>query len=190
MGSGVGRPEKSLPAGGGPLADCATELRKLRRRVGDPPYRQMARRAGDVSASALSSAARGDALPSWRVVAAFVRVCDGDPAEWRSRWVQLEDRLRSEDPPEGADILADPASARQTDAPAGASPAEDPAPGVRRVRRPYLLAATVAVVIVATLATVVSLRSQDPRRVSRRVPSRHLLTVRTPIFRAAGLISR
>ncbi len=52
------------------------------------PYRALARRAG-FSASTLSVAASGKALPSLDVTLAYVQACGGDPQPWRERWQKL-----------------------------------------------------------------------------------------------------
>ncbi|WP_078067675.1 helix-turn-helix domain-containing protein [Streptomyces jeddahensis] len=68
----MGRPESELDPAAGPVEEFAHELRRLRERTGRTPYRDLAKRA-NFSASALSSAAAGQRLPSWPVVSAFVR---------------------------------------------------------------------------------------------------------------------
>ncbi|MGQ4272411.1 hypothetical protein, partial [Nocardiopsis changdeensis] len=59
----MGRPEKPLDPGQGPVQRFAYELRKLREESGGPTYRAMARRAG-YSAPTLAAAAGGGRLPS------------------------------------------------------------------------------------------------------------------------------
>ena len=41
----MGRPERPIDPDGGPIADFACELRKLREKAGRPSYRELARRA-------------------------------------------------------------------------------------------------------------------------------------------------
>ncbi|WP_372472293.1 nSTAND1 domain-containing NTPase [Jidongwangia harbinensis] len=65
----------------------ATELRDLRRRAGNPGYRELASEAG-YSVAALANAAGGRHLPSLPVTLAFVRACGGDPVVWERRWRQ------------------------------------------------------------------------------------------------------
>jgi transcriptional regulator with XRE-family HTH domain len=81
----VGRPEKPLDPGSGPVAAFAYALRELRHSAGEPTYAALAKRTG-VSPSALSEAARGRRLASWPTVEAFVRGCGADPLPWRERW--------------------------------------------------------------------------------------------------------
>ncbi len=63
----------------------AAELRELRRKAGNPPYRELGRRA-HYSPGTLSDAAGGRKLPSLAVTLAYVRACDGDVDEWARRW--------------------------------------------------------------------------------------------------------
>src|SRR5215469_2975368 len=81
----MGRPEKPVDVTGGPVAQFASELRRLREEAGSPTYRDMARGAL-YSASVLSSAANGRRLPTLSVTLAYVGACGGDPGEWRHRW--------------------------------------------------------------------------------------------------------
>ncbi|MEU6381615.1 hypothetical protein [Streptomyces sp. NPDC046909] len=67
----------------------AHELRELRKAVGNPSYRLMAKTAG-VSASSLSQAAAGDRLPSWATVRGYAIACGADPGEWEERWKSAE----------------------------------------------------------------------------------------------------
>ncbi|MFD5558132.1 hypothetical protein ACFWIA_30380 [Streptomyces sp. NPDC127068] len=81
----MGRQEKPLDPGAGPLQSFAHELRALRRAAGSPTYRVMA--AGSpYSASTLSAAAAGERRPSLPVTLAYVLACGGDPKEWEGRW--------------------------------------------------------------------------------------------------------
>ena len=70
------------------LIRFAADLRVLREAAGTPTYRQLSARA-HYSAAALSEAASGRKLPSLPVTLAYVRACDGDPAEWERRWREL-----------------------------------------------------------------------------------------------------
>lgn len=78
----------------GPLYEFAAGLRALRVTAGSPTYREMAHVA-HVSPSALAAAASGRALPTWDVVAAYVRACGADPAGWRARWEERNAVLRT-----------------------------------------------------------------------------------------------
>jgi hypothetical protein len=65
-------------------AEFTAALARYRRWAGNPSFREMARRAQPAaSPSSLLAAARGERLPSLRVVAAFVTGCGGSPEELR-----------------------------------------------------------------------------------------------------------
>ncbi len=88
----MGRKEGTLDPTAGPVEAFASELRQLRHQAGTPTYRAMARKAHR-AASALSAAAKGDALPSLSVTLAYVKACGADEAEltqWQQRWWQLK----------------------------------------------------------------------------------------------------
>ncbi|GAA2021943.1 hypothetical protein GCM10009839_18940 [Catenulispora yoronensis] len=165
----MGRLEKRLDPGAGPLAQLAVDLRELRRRAGGPTYREMSRVAG-YSPSALSAAASGAALPSAGVLSSYVKACGGDVEEWLARRteVALEEA--------GHAAIAAPVQAMESSlvltpalAPALAltltpalerEPAPDvkakPAPAVtRRQRFARRGAGLLAAAIVGSLATVV-----------------------------------
>ncbi|UQU63769.1 hypothetical protein COUCH_33065 [Couchioplanes caeruleus] len=82
------RQERPLESEETPLLRFAGDLRRLRRRVGLPSYRELGKRTS-YSAAALSEALSGRRLPSLAITAAIVRACDGDPDEWTERWRQL-----------------------------------------------------------------------------------------------------
>src|SRR3954470_23571160 len=90
----MGRHEEPLPTG--PLHDFASGLRALRAGTG-LSYRALARKAG-YSASALSAAAGGVALPTLDVTLAYVGACGGDSGEWEARWRRLAAELRRTHP--------------------------------------------------------------------------------------------
>ncbi len=81
----MGRRERPLSPG--PLHDFAYDLRELRAATG-LTYRALERKAG-YSASALSAAASGDALPTLNVLLAYVQACGGHPDVWEERWHAL-----------------------------------------------------------------------------------------------------
>jgi WD40 repeat protein len=81
----MGRPERPLDPGAGPVQRFAYALRELRRDAGGITYRAMAQRA-DFSAATLSEAAAGERLPSLPVVLAYVQACGGDVKVWERRW--------------------------------------------------------------------------------------------------------
>ncbi|BCJ56070.1 hypothetical protein Asp14428_75450 [Actinoplanes sp. NBRC 14428] len=81
----MARTERRIDPAEGPVQQFAWDLRQLRQAAGRPSYRELAARV-HYSASVLSEAAAGHALPSLAVTLAYVRGCDGDPAEWERRW--------------------------------------------------------------------------------------------------------
>lgn len=87
----MGRPERPLDASGGPIPAFAHDLRLLRRRAGNPSYRELARRAL-FSPSVLSSAADGRRLPTLAVTLAFVSACGGDLGAWERRWRDIAEQ--------------------------------------------------------------------------------------------------
>lgn len=81
----MGRREKPIDPGAGPVQSFAYELRKLRGEAGTPTYRVMAEEAA-YSAAALARAAAGEALPSLALTLSYVQACGGDATEWERRW--------------------------------------------------------------------------------------------------------
>jgi WD40 repeat protein len=81
----MGRPERPIDPGAGPVPEFAVELRKLREEAGRPSYRELARRA-HFSVTVLAEAAGGRCLPTLAVVRGYVAACGGDVAEWEERW--------------------------------------------------------------------------------------------------------
>ncbi|ATL31300.1 WD40 repeat domain-containing protein [Streptomyces formicae] len=86
----MGRREKPIDPGAGPVQSFAFALRKLRGEAGTPTYRAMAEGAG-YSAAALARAAAGETLPSLALTRSYVRACGGDPGEWERRWRAARD---------------------------------------------------------------------------------------------------
>ncbi|MFG1610355.1 hypothetical protein [Actinoplanes sp. NPDC049265] len=82
------RQERPLESEDTPLLRFAGDLRRLRRRAGQPSYRELGRRT-NYSAAALSEALSGRRLPSLAVTGAIVRACHGDVDEWTGRWRHL-----------------------------------------------------------------------------------------------------
>jgi hypothetical protein len=62
--------------------------------VGNPGYRELAKRSG-YSAATLANAAAGRQLPTLAVTLAFVRACDGQPVDWERRWRQAAAESRA-----------------------------------------------------------------------------------------------
>lgn len=71
----------------GPAADLAAALRSLRSQAGTPSLREIARRAGTISHTSVADALAGTRVPSWDVISAFVRACDGDEDHIRRKWL-------------------------------------------------------------------------------------------------------
>ncbi|GGU23836.1 nSTAND1 domain-containing NTPase [Streptomyces coeruleorubidus] len=90
----MGRREKPVDPGAGPVQRLAHDLRLLREKAGKPPYREMAERAG-YSTTALSQAAAGDQLPTLAVARAYAEALDADPGEWEARWREADAELRA-----------------------------------------------------------------------------------------------
>jgi hypothetical protein len=84
----MGRPEKPLNGANDPIAAFAHDLRELRKRAGNPSYRELARTAL-FAPSVLSSAASGHRLPTLPVTLAFVASCGGDRTSWEGRWQKV-----------------------------------------------------------------------------------------------------
>ena len=81
----MGRPERPLDDADGPIAAFARDLRALRKRAGNPSYRELARTAL-FAPSVLSGAASGHRMPTLPVTLAFVTACGDDWATWERRW--------------------------------------------------------------------------------------------------------
>jgi hypothetical protein len=79
------RPERPLDPDSGAVARFAFELRQVRVRAGNPPYRTLGRHA-HYSSATLAKAADGSRLPSLAVTLAYVRACGGDESYWADRW--------------------------------------------------------------------------------------------------------
>jgi hypothetical protein len=121
----MGRPERPLDGTGGPVAAFAHDLRALRKRAGNPSYRELARTALFVP-SVLSSAASGHRLPTLAVTLAFVAACGGDRATWERRWREVAGSV-------GAASQSRDERAPAPHAPLVFSPAET-APGAKQSR--------------------------------------------------------
>ncbi|WP_370940354.1 NBR1-Ig-like domain-containing protein [Amycolatopsis sp. cg13] len=68
----------------------SAELAALRARAGNPSFRKMADRSGQISHTTLHEAVRGTRFPSWDTTREFVRACDADEQQWRRRWEELK----------------------------------------------------------------------------------------------------
>ncbi|WP_461007935.1 nSTAND1 domain-containing NTPase [Streptomyces capparidis] len=132
------RTERPLEQGDSPLLRFAADLRRLREQAGNPPYRQLARRA-HCSAASLSTAASGRKLPSLSMALAYVRACEGDVEQWQRRWHAVAAQLAAD--------RTDPLGPGETGAPYAGTAVLQPADAERFFGRERLLeelAATVA----------------------------------------------
>ena len=143
----MGRRESQLNPQAGALQQFAHDLRELRRDAGSPSYRQLAQIA-HYSASALSTAANGRALPSLPVLEAYVRACGGDEEKWRLRWQELSDRT-----------LAAAPAADHTERFAPRPPDVDAGPGSRSPRTAWRLPRMLIPAPVALAMTAVAVAS-------------------------------
>jgi hypothetical protein len=94
----MGRPQAPLQRDGSPMREFAFWLRDLRNRSG-LTYEQLGKRA-HYATSTVQAATAGQALPTLRVVMAFVEACSGDTEAWRTYWTQIR-RLLDQEAPEG-----------------------------------------------------------------------------------------
>lgn len=90
-----------------PIVRFARDLRALRQRAGNPPYRTLVGVAG-FSVSTLAQAAGGRVFPTLAVTSAYVRACGGDAAEWERRWHGVAAALSDEEPepPAGTELAS------------------------------------------------------------------------------------
>ena len=95
------------------LAEFAKDLRDLRTEAG-LGYPEMAE-LSHYTMKTLASAAGGLALPTLPVMAAYVRACDGNVAEWEDRWHRLADTME----PARKGTTAEPGAAADGAAAAG-----------------------------------------------------------------------
>ncbi|GLZ77631.1 hypothetical protein Afil01_24380 [Actinorhabdospora filicis] len=104
----MGRPQRPIDEGGGPVAEFASSLRRLRERTGGRSYRELSKLA-NCAPSTLSDATAGRRLPSWPVVAGFLRACEvSDEGPWRERWQAAADGTRP--PTRAGHVPDDPAT--------------------------------------------------------------------------------
>src|SRR4051812_9359219 len=89
------RQERPLDSDGDALSQFAQDLRGLRKKAGNPTYRELSRRA-HYAAGTLSDAAGGRKLPTLAVTLAYVRACDGAVAVWEKAWHTLAAELACE----------------------------------------------------------------------------------------------
>ncbi|MGH3916527.1 MAG: NBR1-Ig-like domain-containing protein [Pseudonocardiaceae bacterium] len=82
----------------GTIRAFASELHQLRASVGMPSFRKMASFSGCVSHTTLAEAEKGLRLPSWETTREFVRVCQGDEADWHRRWNAVKEVTTPKEP--------------------------------------------------------------------------------------------
>jgi hypothetical protein len=88
------------------------DLRRVRRRAGDPSHRELVRRAGHkFSVASITRSLKGDKLPSWAFTKAFLTAC-GEYDEviksyWQTRWTQVADQLRPVGDKEVGEVMLD-----------------------------------------------------------------------------------
>jgi hypothetical protein len=145
-----GRPQKQIDPLDGPVAVLAQALRDLRDACGRPPYRTLQRQCAGIAHQRLAEAARGEVLPSWAVVEAYVRGCrayhlhkhkgepppdgTGDLARWRELYRNAGGEIPGDQPRGSAGERAKPQAKPPSDDPAAPVPARTPAgrPPLRR----------------------------------------------------------
>ncbi|WP_051792454.1 NBR1-Ig-like domain-containing protein [Amycolatopsis jejuensis] len=120
--------------GRSPAQVLSAELAALRAQAGDPSFRKMAERSGQISHTTLHEAVRGTRFPSWDTTREFVRACGADEQQWRWRWEELKGV-----PPEP---IGEPAPE-----PVVAPLVVSTEPATPRPRRKYALAAAALVVV-------------------------------------------
>ncbi|MFD5734905.1 helix-turn-helix domain-containing protein [Streptomyces sioyaensis] len=83
-----------------PLSRFAKDLQELRLRAGQPSVRQIARTIQHdhlspawVSHTTVAEMFRGRHLPQWKTLEGVVRALQGDPEQWKERWVGLRGEL-------------------------------------------------------------------------------------------------
>jgi hypothetical protein len=161
-----GRPQKRIDPRDGPVAVLAQELRDLRDACGCPPYRTLARQQyAGTAHQRLADAARGEALPPWAVVEAYVRGCRayhlhkhkgepppdsaGDLAPWRELYRKASGEIpdllsESADERTGSQVKPSPGDrARPVPSrtpPGGTPPWQPAATGTRRKARSTVMA--------------------------------------------------
>ncbi|GIF69764.1 hypothetical protein Ais01nite_77990 [Asanoa ishikariensis] len=128
----------------------AEQLRALRFAAGDPSFRKMAGRSGRISHTTLHEAAAGTRFPSWETTREFVRACEADEDQWRSRW---EDAQRREPAVTPATVDALTTGLAVVETSTEELEPEDQHPQVREARRHrwWWLAAATAVAVAAVV---------------------------------------
>ena len=161
----MGRQERDLAPG--PLRDFASDLRMLRSASG-MTYREVARRAG-YSASALSTAASGQALPTLDVLLAYAGACGGNTEAWQCRWEELaaagreevpDGDTRSRDEPSGDQPVRQAPVAVAAKTATAAPPERDKRQ--RKLVQPFRFSLAPLILATAAIATYAVLRAAAP----------------------------
>lgn len=159
----AGRPEDPIHRPDLPAGAFARDLRELRASAGNPTYRQMAERVF-YSPGTLSTAARGEQMPTLSVTRAFAQACSADPDLWEQRWLAANtsgDPGVSPHPDHAAAESAETAdqTALEAKAPTAETKSGGQPQGKTSPRRPALLAGVVliGVTIVTGLLGVTTL---------------------------------
>lgn len=88
----LGRERRVLNPSTNPVHAFAVEMDKLRASKGSPSFIEMARTVNRrASRTALYDVTRGDHLPKWETVKAFLEALDEDPQRWYTQWQIAED---------------------------------------------------------------------------------------------------
>jgi len=107
----------------------ARDLRILRAQAGIE-YPEMAE-ASHYEMKTLAAAAGGLRMPTLPVAVAYVRACDGNPAEWEERWQKLAERINADAArnrrPDGDDDAEPPKPSEAAAAPETPTPRPGPA---------------------------------------------------------------
>lgn len=181
----------------------AAVLRALRASAGSPSFRTMSGRSHAISHTTLHDAVQGHRLPSWSTTAEFVKACRADPADFRERWEQANQIVRSSAPspetPESSAPEPDTAQAaalgpdgpelpdRFDEAPEADAPSAPPAapvPASRRWVRHVVLVTALAGALVAgsVVVGVAASRGDDaPYRKASSTAARPLTAADCPV---------
>jgi hypothetical protein len=142
----------------------AAALRALRVSAGSPSFRTMSGRSHAISHTTLHEAVQGHRLPSWATTAEFVKACLADPADFRERWEQANQILRSAaTPPDIPQPGESPDEKGEVDA--GDAQPSVPAQTPRRWLRHVVLITALAGVLVAgsVVIGVAASRGDNPQ---------------------------
>jgi len=137
------------------IEQFAAVLCALRTSAGSPSFRTMSGRSHAISHTTLHEAAQGHRLPSWATTAEFVKACGADPADFRRRWDQANQIIRSAAaPPDTSESLEHPEEKGEFDTPPSTA-LQAPQHRLRRVVLVTALSGTLAagLVIIGVMAS-------------------------------------